>query len=66
MLIKEMKNEFNISNLHVLNAFLKLDPQKIPNKDSLLFGNYGRLQHMKNKDMRQLHALSRNSEAIDV
>ena len=38
--IKEMKNAFNISNLPVLNAFLKLDPQKIPNKDSLLFENY--------------------------
>ena len=36
-----MKNAFNISNLPVLNAFLKLDPQKIPNKDSLLFENYG-------------------------
>ena len=40
-LIKEMKNESNISNLPVLNAFLKLDPQKIPDKDSLLFENYG-------------------------
>ena len=39
--IKEMKNAFNISNLPVLNAFLKLDPQKIPDKDSLLFENYG-------------------------
>ena len=40
-LIKEMKSAFDISNLTVLNAFLKLDPQKIPNKDSLLFENYG-------------------------
>ena len=40
-LIKEMKNAFDISNLPVLNAFLKLNPQKIPDKDSLLFGNYG-------------------------
>ena len=39
-LIKEMKNAFDISNLPVLNAFLKLDPQKIPNKDSMLFENY--------------------------
>ena len=29
-LIKEMKNAFDISNLPVLIAFLKLDPQKIP------------------------------------
>ena len=36
-----MKNAFDISNLPVLSAFLKLDPQKIPNKDSLLFENYG-------------------------
>ena len=36
-----MKNAFNISNLPVLNAFLKLDPQKIPDKDSLLFENSG-------------------------
>ena len=28
-------------------------------------GNY-RLRHTKNKDVRQLHASSRNSEAIDV
>ena len=28
-LIKEMKNAFDISNLPILNAFLKLDPQKI-------------------------------------
>ena len=40
-LIKEIKNAFDISHLPVLNAFLKLDPQKIPNKDSLLFENYG-------------------------
>ena len=40
-LIKEMKNAFHISNLPVLNAFLKLNPQKIPDKDSLLFENYG-------------------------
>ena len=40
-LIKEMENAFDISNLTVLNAFLKLDPQKIPDKDSLLFENYG-------------------------
>ena len=40
-LIKEMKNAFDISNLPILNAFLKLDPQKIPDKDSLLFENYG-------------------------
>ena len=40
-LIKEMKNGFDISNLPVLNAFLKLDPQKIPDKDSLPFENYG-------------------------
>ena len=36
-----MKNAFNISNLPVLNAFRKLDPQRIPDKDSLLFENYG-------------------------
>ena len=40
-LIREMKNGFDISNLPILNAFLKLDPQKIPDKDSLLFENYG-------------------------
>ena len=40
-LIKEMKNAFDISNLPVLNGFLKLYPQKILNKDSLLFENYG-------------------------
>ena len=40
-LVKEMKNAFDISNLPVLNAFLKLNPQKIPDKDSLLFENYG-------------------------
>ena len=40
-LIKEMKNAFDISNLPVLNVFLKLNLQKIPKKDSLLFENYG-------------------------
>ena len=40
-LIKKMKNTFDISNLPILNAFPKLDPQKIPDKDSLLFENYG-------------------------
>ena len=40
-LIKEVKNAFDISNLLVLYAFLKVDPQKIPDKDSLLFENYG-------------------------
>ena len=39
-LIKEMKNVVDISNLPVLNASVKLDPQKVPNKDSLLFENY--------------------------
>ena len=36
-----MKNAFDISNLPVLDAFLKLDPQKILDTDSLLFENYG-------------------------
>ena len=36
-----MKNAFNISNLPVLNAFPKLDHQKISDKDSLLFENCG-------------------------
>ena len=40
-LIKEMKNAFCILNLPDLNAFQKLDPQKITDKDSLLFENYG-------------------------
>ena len=40
-LIKEMKNAFYNLNLPDLNAFQKLDPQKIPDKDSLLFENYG-------------------------
>ena len=35
-----MKNAFDISNLPVLNAFLILDSQKIPDKDSLLFEYY--------------------------
>ena len=35
--IEEMKGEFNISNLPVLNAFLKLDPWGFPDRDSLLF-----------------------------
>ena len=40
-LIEEMKGAFNISNLPVLNAFQKLDPSGLPDRDSLLFESYG-------------------------
>ena len=39
-LIEEMKGAFNISNLPVLNAFLKLDPWGLPDSDSLSFESY--------------------------
>ena len=39
-LIEEMKNAFDILNLPVLNAFLKLDPQVLPDRDSSLFESY--------------------------
>ena len=35
-----MKGAFNILNLPVLNAFLKLDPRGLPARDSLSFGSY--------------------------
>ena len=40
-LIEEMKGAFNISNPPVLNVFLKLDPQNLPDRDSLSFESYG-------------------------
>ena len=41
-LIEEMKNAFDISNLAVLNAFLKLDPQVLPDRVSSLFESCGK------------------------
>ena len=41
-LIKEMKGTFDISNLPVLDAFLKLDPPGLPDRDSLLFESYSK------------------------
>ena len=35
-----MKGAFNILNLPVLNAFLKLDPRCLPDRDSLSFESY--------------------------
>ena len=35
-----MKGAFNILNLPVLNAFLKLDPRGLPDRDSLSFESY--------------------------
>ena len=35
-----MKDAFNILNLQVLNAFLKLDPRGPPDRDSLSFESY--------------------------
>ena len=40
-LTEEMKGAFDISNLLVLNAFLKLDPRSLPDRDSLSFESYG-------------------------
>ena len=37
-----MNGAFNISNLPVLNAFLKIDPQGIPDRDSLSFESCGK------------------------
>ena len=34
-LIEEMKGEVDISNLPVLNAFLKIDPWGLPDRDSI-------------------------------
>ena len=39
-LIEEMKGAFNILNLPVLNAFLKLDPRGPQDRDSLSFESY--------------------------
>ena len=36
-----MKGAFDISNLPVLNAFLKLDLQGLPDRDSIPFERYG-------------------------
>ena len=36
-----MKDAFDISNLPVLNVFLKLDPWVLPDGESLLFESYG-------------------------
>ena len=41
-LIKEMKGTFDISNLPVLDAFLKLDPPGLPDRDSLSFESYSK------------------------
>ena len=41
-LIEEIKGAFNISNLPVLNVFLKLDAWGLPDRDSLLFESYGK------------------------
>ena len=37
-----MNGAFNISNLPVLNAFLKIDPQGLPYRDSLSFESRGK------------------------
>ena len=37
-----MKGTFDISNLPVLDAFLKLDPPGLPDRDSLLFESYSK------------------------
>ena len=39
-----MKVAFNISNLKVLNAFLKLDPQGPPDRGSSSFESYGKVE----------------------
>lgn len=41
-LIEEMKDALDISNLPVLNAFLKLDTQGLPDRDSLSFESYSK------------------------
>ena len=40
-LVKEIKNAFDLTNLPILNAFLKLDPQDIPTKEATEFPSYG-------------------------
>ena len=47
--MEEIKGAFNISNLPVLNAFLKLDPPGLPDRDSLLFESHG------DKELKMLH-----------
>ena len=40
-MIEKMKNVFDISNPPVLDAFLKLGPWVLPDRDSLSFESYG-------------------------
>ena len=40
-LTKEMKDAFDLSNLPVLNSFLKLDSQDLPTTESTKFSTYG-------------------------
>ena len=47
--MEEIKGAFNISNLPVLNAFLKLDPPGLPDRDSLLFESHG------DEELKMLH-----------
>ena len=48
-MIKELKGAFNILNLPLLNAFLKLDPCGLPDRDLLSFESYGM------KELKVLH-----------
>ena len=50
-LIEEIKGAFDISNLPDLNAFLKLDPMGLQDRDSLSFESYGK------KELKVLHDL---------
>ena len=47
--MEKIKGAFNISNLPVLNAFLKLDPPGLPDRDSLLFESHG------DEELKMLH-----------
>ena len=40
-LIDEIRNAFDLTNLPILNSFLKLDPQDIPDTDAAEFSSYG-------------------------
>ena len=62
--------QLRISFWHLLMNFE--NPEKLEfkkkkkKKKKIGEDNHIRLWHMKNKDMRQSHTLSQNSEAIDV
>ena len=58
--------QLRISFWHLLMNFENPEKLELKKKKKIGEDNHIRLWHMKNKDMRQSHTSSQNSEAIDV